>query len=169
MSRPASASLISSKNASVHRYIPAKVNVDHTVPLLVVHLGEFRIDIQAGIVDEHIDRAQRIDHVLTQVVDAITISHIGLDCNGCSSFRLDLVDGLVCGLFRGPVVHSDVRAIPTELLGDSASDPFDAPVTTQFLLSRVMAFTHKFGDDLHRCLWILISLSGQLLGAWFRR
>src|SRR5699024_1290611 len=99
-----------------------QVHVHDALPVLAAHVRERPIDGDAGVVHEHVDRAEQLVDPITESVDFVRFGDVGLERNGGSTLVLDGLCRLVGGGLRRSVVHDDGRAVATELLGDSASD-----------------------------------------------
>ena len=73
------------------------VYLHHQVPVLVFHVLEADVAQDAGIVDEDIDPAKGLDGSLDDfvaVLDRVVV------CDGLAASGCDLLDNLVCGLWK---------------------------------------------------------------------
>ena len=59
MMRPQRVRIIGSSSGCVTLKKPLQRHVDHALPLLGAHAGEHRVVVDAGVVDEHLDRPGR--------------------------------------------------------------------------------------------------------------
>ena len=82
--------------------------------------------LDAGVVDQHVQAAERVDAARHQVVHLGDFPEIGLEDGAAPAERLNLGQRLL-GAFRvGVVVDDDVRAFLRHADGDAAADALAA-------------------------------------------
>src|SRR5581483_1063627 len=82
-----------------------QVNADHRVPLLLGHLGEGAVTQDAGVVDENVDLAERLDRVVEQGFAARDRADVGAVGDRLAAAFINRVGDLLChgGVLAGAV------------------------------------------------------------------
>ncbi len=122
-----------------HREVTLQVHADDRVPLFLARGEEHAVADEAGVVDEHVEPAERVDRGLHEALRACPVGDVVGVRDGLAAERVDLVDDVL----RGPGARRRVpsRATPRSLtttLAPSrakrervlAADPRPAPVMT---------------------------------------
>ena len=108
------------------------MDLDDRVPLVDGHVDQHPVPQDAGVVDQHVEPAERLDRGVDQPLGALPVGHVVAVGHGFAAGRPDLVDHLT-GWAGGPaaavdlgaqVVDHDLGPLPGELQGVA---PADAP------------------------------------------
>src|SRR5919106_1294399 len=94
--------------------LAGEVDPDHRVPLLERHLLEGRVLLQAGVVDQDVDRAEFSQHLGKHRLDLVLLADVSLMGVGVAALVADLGHDLLGRLALGGVVDHHVGAGPAE-------------------------------------------------------
>ena len=75
-----------------------------------------------GVVDEHVDAAERIDRAVEERGDCCRVAHVGLDGDRLPTGRLDLGRERVRRFGAAGIVDDDGQAVSRQPLGDGRAD-----------------------------------------------
>jgi hypothetical protein len=103
--------------------------------------------VDAGVVDQDVETAERLLGLGEQAVDLLRLRHVGLDGDGSAALARDVGDDAIAALLAGGVVDDDGGARLGQMPGDSGPDPLGSP-----------------GDDATLLLSLLMSQSLRGLG-----
>jgi hypothetical protein len=101
--------------------VPAQVDPDHQVPLLVGHVEQHPVAQHPGVVHHDVQPAELLGGGGEQRVRGGSLGHVTRDEDGFTARRLDLVDHP--GGVRGHVVHHDIGARPGERESFGSAEP----------------------------------------------
>ena len=104
------------------REVALEVHADHRVPLLLARREDHAVAQEAGVVDEHVEAAERVDRGVHQAAGALPVGDVVGVGDGLAARRDDLVDEELRGRAVGTgslardaeVVHDDARAFTRE-------------------------------------------------------
>ena len=102
---------MNSRTASLaQRNLTGKIHADHDIPLGQRHLIECRILLQAGIVNENVDRSEFLDHLSEHLLYLLFLRNIGLKRKGPATRSGYSVDYGLRHIISAHIVHHHVRA-----------------------------------------------------------
>ena len=105
-----------------HGEVALQVHADDRVPLFLARREQHAVAHEAGVVDEHVEAAERVDRGLHEPLRAVPVGDVVGVRDRLAAERVDLVDDVL----RGPalaagavardaeVVHDDARALACE-------------------------------------------------------
>ena len=95
------------------REVPLEVDGDDGVELLLAGVGEHPVADDAGVVDQHVESAERVDRGLDQPLGLRPVGDVGPAGHGFASGSGDLVDHALCraAATRGRTVQPDTDVI----------------------------------------------------------
>ena len=114
--------------------VALEVHPDDVVPLLLAHVDEEPVPQDAGVVDQHVEVAERLDRRLDQALAALPVGHVVTVGDGTAAGGHDLGDHLLgrgaavaaarTAVVGGPatVVHHDGGALGREEQGVLTTD-----------------------------------------------
>ena len=96
-----------------------EVDLDDRVPLLLGHVHEHAVAQDAGVVDEHVEAAERLDGGVDEALGALPVGDVVAVGDGLAAHRLDLVDDVLRRAGRltravhlaAEVVHHDLGPV----------------------------------------------------------
>ena len=92
------------------------------VEVLRRHALERRELVDAGVVDEDVEPAERLLRLGEQALDVGLLRHVGLDGDGLAALAGDLGDDAVGPFLAGGVVDDDGRPLGRQVPGDGGAD-----------------------------------------------
>ena len=93
-----------------------EVHRDHRVPLGLFHVGEHAVAQDAGVVDERVEPAERVDRALDHAARAGEVGDVLAVGDGFAAHRLDLLDDFHRGAERPAVaVHVAAEVVDDDL------------------------------------------------------
>ena len=93
--------------------------------LLVLRLGgveDRRAGLDAGVVDHHVEPAERLDRLVDEPLQVLDLADVGLHADGLVAELRDLAFEVLGRLLVGDVVDDDVGALAGEGEGDGLAD-----------------------------------------------
>lgn len=106
------------------------IGVELAVEFILRHFLKRREPIDAGIVDEHVERAEGFFCLVEQPPHLGGLRYVGLNRDGLAALAGDVGDDPICALLAGGVIDDYRGARGGEPFGDlPAPMPFEAPVT----------------------------------------
>jgi hypothetical protein len=109
---------------------PLEVHVQHRVVLGLAHVPERRVSLDARVVDQDVQAAQRIDAAATRSFTLGDFPEIGLEDGAAPPERLNLGERLFSAFRVGVVVDDDVRPFRRHANGDARPMPLLLAVTS---------------------------------------
>jgi hypothetical protein len=106
---------------------PEDVQVELLVEVLLGDVFERRELVDAGIVHQDVERAERLLRLGEQALDVRLSRDIGLHRNGLAALAGDLGHHAVGAVLAGGVVDDDRRAFIRQMLGDGGANPLGCP------------------------------------------
>ena len=110
-----------------------QVRLEHLAPRVDAHAHDQVVARDAGVVDQDVDLAERVERGLDQRLGRLRLSHVRLDGERLAAQRLDLLRGLLRGLRVARVREAHVGALLREPQRDRLPMPREPPVTTAHL------------------------------------
>src|SRR5690606_23588258 len=99
-----------------------EVGVDDRLPVVVLHAQHQAVAGDAGVVDEHVEAPEALDHALDQRLAGGGVGDVGAEGGGLPAGGLDGLHDLLGGAGRGDVVHRHAVALPAEALRHGAAE-----------------------------------------------
>jgi len=90
--------------------LTGQVDVDHLPPLRERHLVQRGVDLQPGVVDQDVHRAEGVARLAEQRLHLRFVAHVALDGDGAPTLGFNLFDDGKCTVVAGDVVHHHRRA-----------------------------------------------------------
>src|SRR5262249_14064142 len=90
--------------------LACKVHVEDELPIRERHFIDRRVLLQAGIVDEDVNRAELLNHLFEHRLDLVLLCDIGTMSEAVSAISRDLIDDFFSGLRPGYIIYNDIRA-----------------------------------------------------------
>jgi hypothetical protein len=118
--------------------VTLEVHVDHGVPLGFGHVDDHTVAQDAGVVDEHVQIAERIDGLLHHALRTVPIGDVVAVDDGLATHRLDLVDDLHGG--------TEVAALAVHVAAEVVDDDLGAFSREQQRVCAAQA-ARRAGDD----------------------
>ena len=103
--------------------LASQVDVDDGAPLLQRHLGYSCIALQAGIGDQNIQPAERVDELRKHGLHVALFGHVGLQDDRMAAGLLDMPGELFSAFSAVEIVDSDLRARLRQCNRGCGSDP----------------------------------------------
>ena len=97
--------------------MPFQVHVDDSVPFFLGHVDEHPVAQDAGVVDENVEIAERLDRTVDQTLRTLPVSDVIAVDDRLATERLDLFDDMLC---RGQIRAGTVVG-PTQIVDDETS------------------------------------------------
>ncbi len=102
---------------------PKHVDVELTMELILGDVFQRQgICVDAGIVHQHVERAEGLFGFVKQPPHVGGFGDVALDGNGLTAVGVDVSDDAVRALLAGRIVHHHCGARRTQALGDSRAD-----------------------------------------------
>ena len=95
MIRPLFCRIITFADGPRHQEHAAQVDVQHLVPVVVLHPDQQLIPRDAGVVDQHVDPPEALLRRLDEALAVLALGRVGGDAERRSSERLQFLDGRV--------------------------------------------------------------------------
>ena len=106
-----------------HEERAREVDRDHLVPVLVGHLQHGLVDRDPGVVDEHVEAAVALDHLVDRAAAVLGRADVALVDAALDAVVLELGQELAGVLGVAAVAGGDDRALLGEAPGDRGADP----------------------------------------------
>src|SRR5215211_823595 len=138
----------------------AQVHGEHLVEVLARELLGGPGDLDAGVVDEHVDAAEAVDRLADHLHDVVLLGHVAPDEYVLDALLVDFVDAgvhLVLGLLGllglAEVVDRHVGAVLGEAHRDRLPDPGAAPGHEHVLVVEASEALGSLGGRACLCHW----------------
>ena len=141
------------------REVALEVHPDHRVPLVLGRVDEHPVAHEAGVVDQHVEAAERLDRLRDHRLGVLEVGHVGTVRDRPAAHRLDLGDHLVGGLSRAFSPASETpKSLTTTVAPWRASSsacsrprPRPAPVTIAIAAFADAVTVLRGGSLVRRC------------------